>query len=247
MDYCFVVPNYNHIHRIEEVLQELVPFGLPILMVNDASHSDAKELFDRLEKALDLLTVVHHQENQGKGGAVQTGIKKAAENGYQYVIQVDADGQHCLDDLQSLIALSKAHPKELISGKPVYDESIPKHRYWARYITHVWVHIETLSLQLKDTMCGFRVYPVEPCMALFEDAQLGKRMDFDTEVLVRLYWRGVPTRFMDTRVIYPEDGVSHFRPLDDNLRISWMHTRLFLGMLPRSPSLIWRNLKRWLK
>jgi signal transduction histidine kinase len=63
-------------------------------------------------------------------------------------------------------------------------------------------------------------------------------MDFDTEVMVRLYWQGVQSRFLPTRVTYPVDGVSHFDALRDNLRISWMHTRLFFGMLPRIPRLL---------
>jgi hypothetical protein len=103
----------------------------------------------------------------------------------------------------------------------------------------VW--IETLSLQLKDSMCGFRVYPIAPTLQLAQRVALGKRMDFDTEVMVRLYWQGNDSHFVATRVTYPADGLSHFDALKDNCRISWMHTRLFLGMLPRIPSLLFRR------
>jgi len=110
----------------------------------------------------------------------------------------------------------------------------------------VW--IETLSLQLKDSMCGFRVYPVAPTLRLVNSVPLGKRMDFDTEVMVRLYWQGNTSYFLPTRVTYPENGVSHFDALHDNLRISWMHTRLFFGMLPRIPSLLFRRrTQHWAK
>jgi hypothetical protein len=68
-------------------------------------------------------------------------------------------------------------------------------------------------------------------------------MDFDTEIAVRLYWRGVPVRNLPTRVTYPANGLSHFRMLRDNLRISAMHTRLLLGMLPRAPRLLWRRFR----
>lgn len=54
-------------------------------------------------------------------------------------------------------------------------------------------------------------------------------MDFDTEVMVRLYWQGNTSYFVPTRVTYPLDGLSHFDALKDNLRISRMHTRLFLA------------------
>ena len=69
-------------------------------------------------------------------------------------------------------------------------------------------------------------------------------MDFDTEAAVRMFWRGVPVRNLPTKVIYPEGGLSHFRMVRDNARITAMHARLVLGMLPRAPRLIWRATHR---
>lgn len=140
-----------------------------------------------------------------------------------------------------MLALAERHPEALISGQPIYDDSIPRSRLYGRWITHVWVWIETLSLQLKDSMCGFRVYPVSPTLQLAARVSLGKRMDFDTEVMVRLYWQGNTSYFLPTRVTYPPDGLSHFDALKDNVRISLMHTRLFFGMLPRIPALLFRR------
>ena len=108
----------------------------------------------------------------------------------------------------------------------------------------MWVWIETLSFEIVDSMCGFRVYPLGACEKLLKEVKLGKRMDFDPEILVRLYWRNVPFIFLPSQVIYPENGLSHFQPLHDNVRISWLHTRLFFGMLVRSPWLIAHKLKR---
>lgn len=68
-----------------------------------------------------------------------------------------------------------------------------------------------------------------------------KRMDFDTEIVVRLAWRGVQFINIPTRVIYPENGISHFNMLHDNIRITKMHTRLCCGMLLRLPTLLWRK------
>ena len=129
----------------------------------------------------------------------------------------------------------------MISGCPIYDSSVPKHRYLSRYITHFWVWVETLSFDIVDSMCGFRVYPLSAVEDLMSKQTLGKRMDFDIEILVRLYWQGVKVTFLPTQVIYSENGVSHFRALHDNVGISWLHTRLFFGMLLRSPKLLWRK------
>ena len=239
---CIVIPNYNHVAVIENVLAELSGLALPIIMVNDGSSIEASKVMRDCEKKFELLTLIEHQHNQGKGGAVQTGLLNADKLGFTHAIQVDADGQHDLNDIQTLINLGKANPTSVISGRPVYDESVPKVRLYSRYITHFWVWIETLSFSIKDSMCGFRCYPVAATAALLRDKRLGKRMDFDIEIMVRLYWRGVNSIFMPTKVIYPEGGSSHFRALEDNVLISWMHTRLFFGMLARMPKLLWRKL-----
>jgi len=103
----------------------------------------------------------------------------------------------------------------------------------------VW--LETLSFELVDTMCGFRVYPLAVTLALLDRTGVGPRMDFDTEVLVRLHWRGVRTRWLATQVRYPLDGVSHFRLFRDNVRMTLLHIGLLLGMLVRLPLLLWRK------
>jgi hypothetical protein len=101
--------------------------------------------------------------------------------------------------------------------------------------------VNTLSLQIKDSMCGFRVYPLPPMIFLAQRRELGARMDFDIEVLVRLCWDGIRIVNVPTRVGYPADGVSHFRIWLDNVLISRMHATLFCGMLLRLPLLLSRK------
>jgi hypothetical protein len=110
----------------------------------------------------------------------------------------------------------------------MYDESAPKSRKFGRYITHFWVWVETFSFDIADSMCGYRIYPLEPVARIMAATRIGARMDFDTEIAVRLHWRGVPIVNIPTRVIYPQGNVSNFEMLRDNIRISWMHTRLAL-------------------
>jgi len=238
MKFCFVIPNYNHVRSFDSLIRAVKQFDYPIYIINDASDPNAKLLFEQLVEEDSQLHLINHEQNKGKGGAVKTGLRAAYSHGYTHAIQIDADGQHQIDDIGRFIELSRQFPSKVISGKPVYDESIPMHRYLARYITHFWVCVETLSMSLKDTMCGFRVYPLSETIQLINNTQTGNRMDFDIEILVRLYWAGVKTHFIETSIIYPEDGLSHFRSLEDNLLISWLHTRLFFGMLIRIPRLL---------
>lgn len=238
---CVLIPCYNHGAMIASVLSRLAPFGLPCLVVDDGSEAITRQELERLAAEQPQMTLIRLAQNAGKGAAVIRGLEACARAGYTHAMQVDADGQHAIEDIPKLLALAERHPDALISGQPIYDDSIPRSRLYGRWVTHVWVWIETLSLQLKDSMCGFRVYPVAPTLRLAARETLGKRMDFDTEVMVRLYWQGNTSIFLPTRVTYPQDGLSHFDALKDNVRISLMHTRLFFGMLPRMPGLLFRR------
>lgn len=241
MNRCFIIPIYNHYQTIAETVAGLRSYGHPIIIVDDGSNTTTKEVLHQLSASEPLVQLEENPVNLGKGGAVMTGMLAAAKRNYTHALQVDADGQHDLSDVEAMWQLAEEHPHALISGQPIYDHTVPKGRLIGRYITHIWVWIETLSLDIRDTMCGFRVYPLAPCIQLLKKKKPGARMDFDIEIMVRLYWQGVKVIFHPTRVIYPDNGVSHFQAFRDNVRISWLHTRLFFGMLLRAPVLIYRR------
>ncbi|OEZ63225.1 glycosyltransferase family 2 protein [Duganella sp. HH105] len=239
---CIVVPVYNHEHAIGAVLDGLLRHGAPCILVDDGSSAACAAVLDALAlRHAGSVTLVRLPRNQGKGRAVLGGFRRAAELGYSHVLQIDADGQHNTADVPAFLAQAAAHPDAVIAGHPVYDESVPKARLYGRYATHIWVWINTLSFDIKDSMCGFRVYPVAPVNALAARRPIGARMNFDTDILVRLFWDGLQVINLPTRVSYPSDGVSHFRVWRDNVLISWMHTKLFFGMLPRIPRLLARK------
>jgi glycosyltransferase involved in cell wall biosynthesis len=242
---CVVIPVYNHEHAVGIVTSAVLALGLPCILVDDGSTPACARVLDALaDAAPGAITLLRHEVNRGKGAAVLTGMRHAADAGHSHALQIDADGQHSSADIPQFLAQAAANPAALIVGCPQYDESVPAARLYARYLTHVWVWINTLSLQVRDSMCGFRVYPLAPLLALAERRRLGERMDFDIEVLVRLCWDGLHVVNVPTRVVYPLDGVSHFRVWLDNLLISRMHATLFCGMLVRLPMLLLR-VRRW--
>ena len=222
--YCIVIPCYRHGSVLGQVLSELQPFALPIIVVDDGNDEAEQTLIKAALAPFPEVILLKHEHNSGKGAALVTAMSKAQELGFTHVIQIDADGQHDLAALPQMLELAEQEPNALISGLPQYDDSIPKGRLIGRYITHFWVWIETMSFEIKDSMCGMRIYPLPDSLTCSRHS--GHYMDYDTEVMVRLYWQGHPVRFVPVKVIYPKDGHSNFRMFEDNVKISLMHTRL---------------------
>jgi predicted LPLAT superfamily acyltransferase/glycosyltransferase involved in cell wall biosynthesis len=230
---CAIIPSYNHIRYIGDIVSRLRDLGLPVFVVDDGSNATSAAALAALHDLGRDVRVTRLLVNRGKGGAVREGFRIAREANFTHVLQVDADGQHDLAAVPRMLEIAERHPDALISGHAVHDQSAPRGRRIARWITHFWVFVETLSLQVTDSMCGLRIYPLESAEAVVIAEPVGNLMDFDIALMVRLCWRGVPVVMVPVGVSYPFGNTSNFRPWRDNLRITWMHTRLVFGMLAR--------------
>lgn len=235
MSYCLVVPHYNHASAFEAFLPRLVSLDLPCVIVDDGSNPESKARLNKLLKPHPQLHLVEHPRNRGKGAAMWTGAHAARALGHTHMLQIDADGQHDTNDVSRFIDESKAHPGAIVSGAPQFDSSAPKARVYGRKVTDFWVALETGTLKIKDSLCGFRVYPLKEFEAVFDKYHIGKRMDFDTDVMVKSVWEGVDVRFIDTDVVYLHNNVSHFHYWQDNWRLIWLHARLMTRMMLRLP------------
>jgi len=238
---AILIPVYNHEEAIAITLEKVLVYGVPVLLVDDGSDEACQQALEKLRIQYAIVDLLRLEKNGGKGAAVKQGFRHLLAGGYSHALQIDADGQHNIADLPSFFELSQQAPASIICGYPIYDESVPKLRYYSRYLTHIWVWINTLSFEIKDSMCGFRMYPLQQIVTLLNQEYCGDRMDFDSEIMVRWLWRDGKIKGIATKVSYPIDGVSHFNAFHDNVLISWMHTRLFFGMLRRSPILLWRK------
>ncbi|MBL8483847.1 MAG: glycosyltransferase family 2 protein [Rhodocyclaceae bacterium] len=238
-----VIPVYNHGSTIAATVERLLPHGLPIFITDDGSNEATRAELERLARTCPLVDLQRLPQNRGKGAAVIDAMRRAHARGHTHALQIDADGQHDIGDLPRFLAASAEQPAALVTGKPVYDASAPSSRRYGRLIALFWVRLETLSPDIGDAMCGYRIYPLAPSVRLADRVAIAPRMPFDIDIMVRLSWMGVPIVNLPTRVIYPPGGLSHFRMLRDNLQISLTHTRLCAGMLLRLPVLLWRKLR----
>ncbi|MCX8749325.1 glycosyltransferase family 2 protein [Snodgrassella sp. B3088] len=237
-----LIPHYNHLRTVGKVALAMQDFNIDCLIVDDGSDNEIRKELQQLVRP--SITVIYREKNGGKGAAVKEGINYAALHDYTHVLQVDADAQHCLSDTSKLINAAMKEPKSVICGRPVYGPGTPKSRLYGRKITNFWLAVNTLSTDIKDGMCGFRIYPVTPTLDVIHSEYVGNYMDFDAELLVHLHRRGCSFVWIDTPVAYAQDGISHFRFWQDNVLISRMHARLFFNMLRNASVLLRRKWSR---
>jgi polyprenyl-phospho-N-acetylgalactosaminyl synthase len=223
---CAIVPTYDNGRTVRSVVETIREHDLEVIVVDDGSGTEGREACERIA-ADGLATVVHMRQNGGKGAACQAGFARARELGFTHALQIDADGQHDIDQIPTFLNAARERPEALILAFPVYDETAPPARKLGRWLTNFWVAVEVGNWRaIRDAMIGFRVYPLA---ALAKLPAIGNRMEFDIEVAVLLVRSGCDTINLPVKVRYlarEEGGISHFRPLRDNLRFAWMHCRL---------------------
>ena len=214
-------------------------------VVDDGSNDGSTASLQELAASDPGLHLIVLPRNSGKGAAVLAGLEAAAAAGFTHVLTMDADGQHPAALIPDFMTASQAAPAAMILGKPVFGPEAPALRVNGRKVSNGWANFETLWQGIGDSLYGFRVYPIAPLMRIMQGRRWMRRFDFDPEAVVRLCWAGVRPINKDAPVRYlsaEEGGVSHFRYLRDNILLTWMHTRLFLGFLGRLPLLL---LRRW--
>ena len=222
---CAIVPTYDNPKTIRSVVERIRGHIKDIIVIDDGSAAACREACSALGRD-GLAKVIRFEANRGKGAAVRRGLVEAEKAGFSHAFQIDADGQHDLEQIPHFLLSAKKSPIHAILGKPIYDETAPALRLSAREITRFWVDLEVGRGVVHDALIGFRVYPVAQTLALPLRAN---RMSFDVEVCVLLAWAGVPILNLPVSVRYlttEEGGLSHFRPVMDNLRLSWLHSRL---------------------
>lgn len=241
------IPVYNNAATIIDVARRSREHVTHVLVIDDGS-TDA-DLREHL-KSLDV-TVERHPTNLGKGAALLTAFRYAADHGAEYLITLDGDGQHFPEEIERMLA--QLSPNTILLGSR--DEVIgtmPFSSRFGREFSDFWICCEC-GAALVDTQSGFRAYPINDVLSL----RLGTRhFNFEVEILTRAIWAGLVVRRVPIRVRYPDrsERVSSFRPGLDNLRISLLHIRLILRQLlpiphqrlPVAPASTKRSTAQWL-
>lgn len=235
-----LIPSYNSGPLLATTVRAVLEVWRPVVVVVDGStDGSAATICDQSNREQDL-HIISQTANGGKGAAVLAGLKFAQARGWTHAAVFDADGQHEAADLPRFMAASQAHPTAMILGRPVFGPDAPTLRVVGRRAGNWFANLETWWGGIDDSLFGLRVYPVGPALETLRSIRGGRRFDFDTQLAVRLYWRGVPPLNLPTRVHYHAanlGGISHFDYLRDNLLLARAHAGLLLRSFLLAPRL----------
>ena len=231
---CVLIPTYNNQNTLNKVILEVLTYTSNIIVVNDGSTDATGKILSDCKD----VRVVSIPENKGKGNALKTGFKIAAESGYDYAISMDSDGQHFPDDLSVFLqALEDRKPNDpellVIGARKMDDPSVPDKSSVGNRFSSFWFWVET-GIKLSDTQCGYRLYPLQAVNSLH---LYTSRFELEIEVIVKAAWKGVEVKNLPVKVLYdPNERVTHFRPFQDVARITllniWFVGVAFLYIAP---------------
>lgn len=229
---CAILPTYNNAGTLARVIAEVGEWCADVFVVNDGSTDDTHQiLFDLAPQTSGYtLNVIEYPDgkNRGKGYALKLALRKAAEVGFSYAITMDSDGQHYASDMPVFIdALEQNEGAMIIGARNLQADGMPGKNTFANKFSNFWFKVETLHT-LADTQSGYRLYPLTPMQGMHF---FTPRYEFEVESIVRLAWNDVKVMNVPINVLYPEDRVSHFRPLRDFTRISILNTVLVICAL----------------
>ena len=223
-----VVPVYNHAGTLRNVVQGVLAEHDQVLVVDDGSTEPVAAQLDGL-----AVTLIQHEQNQGKGGSVEDGSSLGTGAGHDPYDQPRC-GRAASPGRLAAVFCRHCRGSGSLVCRPSSDfsvENIPGSSRFGRKFSNFWLRVQT-GIRLKDTQSGFRAYP----LLIFKYLNFWtSRYNFEVEVMVRAAWAGVHLKDVDIRVYYPpaDERVSHFHGFLDNWRLSLLNTHLTMrSVLP---------------
>lgn len=151
-----IIPAYNEAGNIEKVVNNLID-NYPqyqYIIVNDGSSDDTKEICER-----NRYQVLNLPINMGIGGAVQTGYRYARDNGYDFAVQIDGDGQHDVAFLENMLKMIESGQTDIVIGSRFVQkegfQSSQLRRIGIKFLSGLgWLFT---GVRIRDITSGYRV------------------------------------------------------------------------------------------
>jgi len=213
-----LIPALNAAPMITPVIESTKLEVERVLVIDDGSTDGTKEVAEAAGA-----TVVRHEQNRGKGGALKTGFAYAVEHGFDGVITLDADGQHLPQEIPKFLAARRETGADLIIGgrAHLFGEMLPRRRFANRMSAAMisW----GARTKITDSQSGFRYYSAR----LLREIKLHTEgFDLESEVIIRAGVRGLKVITIPIDLGFVDGlSTSHYKPLSDSLRIAWTGIR----------------------
>ena len=208
-----VIPAYNEAATIRDVATRALRFLPNLIVVNDGSSDRTHEELGGLP-----VTLISNPVNLGKGASLARGFAIALAEGADAIVTLDADAQHCPEDIPRLVDAAQAHPGRIVIGARLWDrEKVPPLRYFGNRFANFWV-AWAAGFPVADSQSGFRLYPA----ALLRNISVNPaaRFAFESEILIEAGRAGVRTTAVPIAALYPANArPSHYRNAVDTARI----------------------------
>ncbi len=215
-NFCVIVPAYQEEGRIGSVVEGMRKYCDHVVVVDDGSEDGTSE---EAKKAGAI--VIRHDVNMGQGAALNSGFKYAQEHGFDFLITMDADGQHDADDIPHFVeAYVCTDTPVLIGNRMGNPATMPLvRRLTNRFMS--WLLSRRMNQYVPDTQCGFRLYRCDVIPFIFTESQ---RYAAQSEVLLHLAERHIRIGAVPIKVIYGDEK-SKINPFKDTIRFFAMFWR----------------------
>ncbi|MEZ4883096.1 MAG: glycosyltransferase family 2 protein [Chitinophagales bacterium] len=197
-----LLPAFNEASVIRSVIQGIRNVGYPnVCVVNDGSSDDT--LLNALHSGAIVLS---HCINRGAGAAAQTGIAYANKHHFPFIIMMDSDGQHLVEDIEKLCFAMENTMADIVIGNrfALQSNAIPNQRIVYNSLANIFTNL-FCSKKYSDTQSGFRLLNRKA----IENLQLKNRgFGYCSEMLIEAEKNGLQIAETPIQVIYNEYSMS---------------------------------------
>jgi glycosyltransferase involved in cell wall biosynthesis len=208
-----VIPCLNEAEMIAEVVAAVRRLVPTVLVIDDGSSDGTSALAKKAGAE-----VLRYEVSRGKGAALQAGWEHARRNGFKWVLMMDGDGQHSVNDVKKFFEAAERTGAELVIGNRMGNpKGMPSVR--RRVNRFMSKRISALAgVTLPDSQCGFRLMNLETWSRLTVEAA---HFEIESEVLLAFARQGCGVEFVPIEVIYKSEQ-SKIHPARDTVRwVKW--------------------------
>lgn len=228
-----VVPAYNEEKLIKRVIETMPEFVDRIIVIDDNSTDRTSEIVEKYQKTNSKVVLIRHDKNQGVGGAIITGYKKAVEEGIHVVAVMAGDAQMDPNDLLRIVDPVSEGCADYTKGNRLFYgdawNAIPHYRYLGNSFLSLLTKIASGYWHIADSQSGYTAISLSALQRLDLDA-IYKQYGMPNDLLIKLNQHDFLVRDIHVRPVYNIGEKSGIRLMKIIPKISWI---LFKGFWQR--------------